>query len=194
MSRYKKWFVFLLILGCFTSTTYADSLKKGQRAPNLTGFDAISSYRVNLFRVMTQMNFKRDKQGKLVLGKNGKYISEFTHNVVVLNFFAKTCIPCLREIPTFNQVAEKFRGERVKFLYVNVDPNLNKKQTQDLIRKHGIEIPVLLPNQKEAIRKYGANRLPRLVVIGKNKRVVKIFKGFHENLEETLTRQIKKLL
>ena len=77
---------------------------------------------------------------------------------------------------------------------MNVDPDLTDKQTRDLVRKYRIQIPMMLPNQKEAIRKYGADRLPRLVVIGQNKKVTMIITGFDQNLEAKLTKHIQNLL
>jgi len=164
------------------------------RAPNLSGFDAATVSRLNLYRVLTEMRFKRDSQGGLVTKANGKYASEFVHNVTVLNFFARTCIPCLREIPTFNHIAESYRGQRVKILYVNVDPDLDEEQMNRLIQKYKINIPVLLPSQAEAIRKYDVKALPRLVVIGQDKRIALILTGFKEDLEQTLTLLIDQIL
>ena len=91
---------------------------------------------------MTQMRLKKDAQGRLVIGIDGKYISEFQHYVTVLKFFAKTCIPFFREIPTFNRIEQSFHGQPVKFLYVNVDPDLTKEQAKNLLQKYRIKIPM----------------------------------------------------
>lgn len=41
---------------------------------------------------------------------NGKavYLSDFTNKVVLLHFWATWCVPCLKEIPSLNQLAVQF--------------------------------------------------------------------------------------
>ena len=187
-------FLILLILVSVSVDSYASELQIGNRAPNLRGHRVLNDAQISLYRMMTEMRLKKDANGKLILGENGKYINEYHHFVTVLNFFAKTCIPCLREIPTFNRLEKNFRGHPVKFLYINVDPHLPRAKARTLMDRYHIEMPMMWVNQNEAIRKYGAQTLPRLVVIGKNKKISKIITGFHKNLESELTRYLNQLL
>jgi len=185
----------LILLGfAYPTCTNANDFQVGQRASNLMGNNAITGERINLYMVMTEMRFKRDAARNLVMNKKGKYQTEFIKNITVLSFFARSCIPCLREIPTFNRIAARYRTKPVKFLYVNVDPELTDQQIQNLINNYRIEIPVMLTNQKEAIMKYKASKLPRLVVIDRNKKITRIITGFNENLEVELSELIDLLL
>ena len=85
---------------------YSNDLKVGDQAPILLGFNAKDGRRLNLYRIITELSFKRNKEGKYIVGADKKLVSEFTKNVVVLNFFSKSCIPCIREIPTLNRMVE----------------------------------------------------------------------------------------
>jgi len=38
-------------------------------------------------------------------------VMQVTRNVVVLNFFATYCIPCIREIPAYNRLYQKYQGQ-----------------------------------------------------------------------------------
>lgn len=115
-------------------------------------------------------------------------------NVIVLNFFSRSCIPCLREMPTYNTIAEKLAGEAVTMLYVNVDPDITQQEVQRIIQRRKIQIPVMLPNQTEAVRKYDVISLPRIVVIDKKKKIAKIITGFDAHLGAKLTKTIQQLL
>jgi len=183
-----------LLVYLFTISGWAAQLPVNDRVPNLVGSNALTGERINLYMVMTRMRFKKDARGNLVMNKKGKYQTEFIKNITVLNFFARSCIPCLREIPTFNRIAAKYSLKNVKFLYVNVDPELTESQIRRLINTYKIKIPVMLTNQKEAIMKYKASKLPRLVVIDRKKRISKIITGFNENLEMELSELIDSLL
>jgi len=178
----------------FPILIFSAELKIGDRAPNLIGLDAKSGKVINLSRLMTTMQFKRNENGDFVIGSDGKYISEFIDNVVILNFFQRSCIPCLKEIPTFNKIARKFITNNVAFLYINIDEGITIANAKQLIKKLKIRIPVMLPNQEEAIRQYFVLKLPRLIVIDKQKNIARIISGFEENLEPELTAFIKKLL
>ena len=187
-------FLFLFFVLIPIQILLGDQLSIGSSAPNLIGNDAVTGNRVNLYMVMTSLQFKRDDRGFLVVGNDGKYVNEFVRNIVVLNFFSRSCIPCIREIPVFNQIADKFKDKKVKFLYVNVDPNMNQEQAQDFIQKHDIRVPMMLCNQAEAIRKYDANVLPRLYLIDDQKKIFHIVKGFDEDLDYDLSQIINTLL
>lgn len=178
----------------FSSESFSTELKIGDQAPNLIGNNATDGSRLDLYRIMTQMRFKKDRKGKLVIGVNGKYISEFIEHVVVLNFFSKTCLPCLREIPMFNRIADKYWNKSIVFLYVNVDFDADEAEAKRLIRKHNIESPMIIVNPEEAVRKYNADMLPRLFVIDKKGKVARIIEGFNENLESELSSVIDSLL
>ena len=168
-------------------------LDVGDKAPNLIGYNAIDDSRFNLYHLMIKMTFKKDENGALAK-KDGKFVKEFTKFVLVLNFYSKTCIPCLKEIPTYNKVASRFKGKKVRFLYINVDPNPTKQQIEKLINQYKISIPIMMVNQKEAFRKYNADTLPRLFIIDKKKRVNKIISGFSEHLEAEIVETLNELL
>ena len=190
-----KNFIHIILAIFLILITFANTygIEVGDKAPNLIGYNAIGEARLNLYRLMTKMIFKKDENGQLIK-KNGKFEKEFTNYVMVLNFYSKTCIPCLKEIPTYNKTAKKFKGKKVKFLYINVDPNPTKAQIEKLISQYNISIPVMMVNQKEAFRKYDADTLPRLYIIDQKKRVNKIITGFNEQLEAEITEILNQLL
>ena len=178
--------VALFVLLFVSPVLPAGELEIGSQAPDLIGTNALDGSRVSLYRIMTEMKFQRDIRGQLVI-ENGRYRKEFKKYAVVINFFAKSCIPCLREIPAFNEIAERYRFKPVKFLYINVDPHLTATQLQKLAEDYRIRIPILMVNQKEVFRKYNARILPRLVMVDRARRVHTVFTGFDRDFKQKLT-------
>ena len=60
---------------------------------------------------------------------SGKHFDDFTSKgLVLIDFFADWCMPCLMMAPIMDELSEKFKG-KIKFGKINVDDN------QDLARK-----------------------------------------------------------
>ncbi len=79
----------------------------------------------------------------------GKLVS--THKIVVLDFYAKWCGPCIKMMPTIEKLSEELKG---KVLFVKVDADQNKA----LMASYAIdEIPTFLifKNGKPSMRSIG---------------------------------------
>ena len=75
---------------------------------------------------------------------NGEFEDFTKKDIVLVDFFAEWCMPCLMMAPVMDELAEKFRG-KIKFGKVNVEDN------QEIARKFKISsIPnfVLMKNGK----------------------------------------------
>ncbi|AYL96030.1 TlpA family protein disulfide reductase [Mucilaginibacter celer] len=64
------------------------------------------------------------------------------HNkVVFVNYWATWCPPCIAEMPTINQLYNKYRNdEHVKFIMVDVDGDLRKAKA--FMDKNGYSLPL----------------------------------------------------
>ena len=49
------------------------------------------------------------------------YIDNYPSEKVVVNFWATWCAPCIKEIPAFEKITEKYNSEEVKVLLVSLD-------------------------------------------------------------------------
>jgi peroxiredoxin len=104
-----------------------------------------------------------DLDGKL------RNIKEWDGQVVLLNFWATWCPPCMEEIPGFIEVQRELSGQGFQIVGVAVD---DEDSVRDFASENGVNYP-LLPGESEAIEladKYG-NRiggLPYSVLIDKN--------------------------
>ena len=165
----------------------------GQAAPELSGKRAGGAGLLNLGSLMKEISFLKDAQGKFV-EKDGQYVMEIKKNVVVLNFFATYCVPCIKEIPSYHRLARKFEGKAVRWLYVNVDTDIDEAKAQRFILEKKIEVPLMLPNQQQVVKDYGVSSLPRMIVIDREGVIVQVITGFQEDLEKQLSDIIQPLL
>lgn len=65
--------------------------------------------------------------------------------VYVINFWATWCAPCIKEIPYFEELGQKYHHEKVKVLMVNLDfPNQLKSRVIPFIEKEKMKNEVVL--------------------------------------------------
>ena len=192
MSGIKFCLALLLLLSLLPVGQAEDSLV-GRPAPKISGKNAkdfgllqLSSLTRSIYRQKTA-----DGRYKEV---EGKYVWDVQRNVVVINFFATYCKPCIEEIPIFNRFARRYRDAPVKLLYINIDPDTPIRKLRKLIVKHRIKIPMMVPNQYHAIKRYRVVSLPRIVLIDRNGNIDEVLVGLQENLENRLAAKIDGLL
>ena len=77
---------------------------------------------------------------KTIDGKTYKH-SNLKGKIVLVNYFAEWCAPCLREIPELNEFYHQ-AGDKVKLFAVSFD-NLNEKQLHEIKNKYNIEFPLI---------------------------------------------------
>lgn len=100
-------------------------------------------------------------------------IEQWRGKVLIVNFWATWCPPCLEEIPEFVKLQGKYGKEGLQFVGIAID---QKDKVEDFARQNGINYPVLV-GEADAIdlsRKAG-NRLgalPYTLIIDRTGQVV----------------------
>ncbi|WP_164104040.1 redoxin domain-containing protein [Candidatus Laterigemmans baculatus] len=113
--------------------------------------------------------------------------------VVVLEFWATWCAPCVEAMPKMAELARSFEGKKVKFYAVNVSED--REAVETFLEDRELAMPVLLDPEGEIASAYAATAIPQTVLIGKGGRVEAVHVGFDAN-ESTalLTQELETLL
>ena len=103
---------------------------------------------------------------------------EWTGKVLILNFWASWCPPCLQEIPAFIRLQEKYADREVQFVGIALQ---RAEEIRDFVIAKGINYPVLV-GEEEVIRVaegYGnqLGTLPYTVFIDREQRIAFIKRG-----------------
>ena len=83
---------------------------------------------------------------------------------VVLNFWASTCVPCLKEMPAFEEVHGRYSDDEVRFIGIDVADT--EQAGRDMVEKTGVTYPNARDPRAEIFAAYGGIALPRTVLIG----------------------------
>jgi thiol:disulfide interchange protein DsbD len=96
--------------------------------------------------------------------------------VVVVNFWATWCVPCIREIPSFNKLHQDFASKGVAVLGIGMDEE-GAEQIKPFLTKHPMQYAVGV-GSSEMNEKYKLDSLPVTLVFDRSGKVVKRFEGF----------------
>jgi cytochrome c biogenesis protein CcmG/thiol:disulfide interchange protein DsbE len=84
-------------------------------------------------------------------------------NVVVLDFWASWCKPCVAQARILSELAPRHAAENVVFVGVNTADNPDRAQA--FASAHQLPYPSVFDSGDEVANAYGAQSLPTLVVI-----------------------------
>ncbi len=101
-------------------------------------------------------------------------LGDLKGQVVVLDFWATWCPPCIRSLPELNRLSqEQIQG--VQVFAVNLQED--KQKVQSFLQGKGLSMPVLLDEQGDVAEQFNVSAIPQTVVIGKDGTVRKVFVG-----------------
>ena len=114
--------------------------------------------------------------------------------VVVLDFWATWCGPCVAGLPTMQKVTDAFKDRGVVFYGIDLRESADK--VQNFVDKKKWSFSVLLDQKGEVAKKYKVNGIPHSVVIGKDGKILNVHVGFGgaEALEKQLTEELEAAL
>lgn len=116
---------------------------------------------------------------------NGKTttLENYRGQYVLLNFWATWCIPCLKEMPSMEQLHQKFKDQKFTVVAISIDTEPQQK-VEGFVKKLKVNFPILLDPENESSDVYGVRSLPSTFLINPQGQVVAAAKGEREWFSE----------
>jgi thiol-disulfide isomerase/thioredoxin len=114
-------------------------------------------------------------------------------DIVILDFWATWCAPCIKGLPIVNEVAKKYADRGVVFYAINqeeeaatIEPFLKKRNLSDL--KVGLDL------DGAVVKAYDLPGLPHTFIIDKTGTVRVIHVGISDDMKGQLEKEIESIL
>lgn len=113
---------------------------------------------------------------------NGKTVSlkDFDGKVVLVNFWATWCAPCVRELPSIDRLAASLDGEEFKVVAISIDRGGNPAARKMLRRLKLNNLDLYLDRENTAVREFGVRQMPTTYVFDRKGREVGRLEGAAE--------------
>lgn len=98
-------------------------------------------------------------------------LDDHSGKVIFVNFWATWCVPCVKEMPSFENLYRRFRSQGMTILAVSLDKG-DVAKVKEFSDKHKLSFPILLDSEGVAEKLYPSFTIPFTYVIDKQGRVV----------------------
>ncbi|MBQ8957845.1 MAG: TlpA family protein disulfide reductase [Bacteroidales bacterium] len=153
-----------VILKDYTPTKSPEPLKEGEVVPQWT-LESLDGDSVSL----------ADLKGKVVL----------------LDFFYKSCGPCVAAMPYLQRLHEQYKDKG--FVVVGIDPFDTKEELFEFLEKRGITYTILFCN-KELPTQYHVDGYPNLFLLDREGKLIQLYSGYRQKLNEWIEEELVKQL
>jgi peroxiredoxin len=118
-------------------------------------------------------------------------LNDFHHRVVVLNFWATWCPPCVEETPSLEKFAEEIQSDGVKVIGVSVDQD--EAALKKFVADAQLSFPIARDPQRAVAARYGTFKFPETYIIDSEGRIAEKLMGAVNWQDPRIVNLVRKL-
>ncbi|HUG18972.1 MAG TPA: TlpA disulfide reductase family protein [Planctomycetaceae bacterium] len=132
-----------------------------------------------------------DFQLELLTGE--KFVlSEAQGKIIVLDFWATWCGPCMLTMPLMEDAMKSFDPEQVQLISVNLEER--PEQVREVLERHNLSPKVALDRDGVVARRYQVESIPQLIVVDKDGTVARLYIGGGQNIVDQFKAALTEML
>ncbi|NOY26952.1 MAG: TlpA family protein disulfide reductase [Oligoflexia bacterium] len=122
-------------------------------------------------------------------------LSDFKGQVVLLNFWATWCGPCMLEQPHLQQMYVDLASQGFTVLSVSTDDARDASKVKPVVRAKRLTFPVVLDKDTAVVAQYNPSKtLPFTVFIDREGRIAQVHQGYNPGDEVGMRAEVVALL
>lgn len=102
-------------------------------------------------------------------------LSDFRNKILVVNFWATWCPPCVAEMPSLDRFRQMFAGRGVEVLAISVDDD--EKAYRNFLTQHKLRLKTVRDPEKKISALYGTFKYPESYVVDREGRLLRKIVG-----------------
>lgn len=167
------WFTALLLvpLGCVRGAPSTDSPSDAATSSSGVGRQATAQH--------AEVYELPDFELETLSGGTMRLSDQLGKKVILLDFWATFCEPCLSAMPHLNELYRKYEAQGFVILGINIDGPDSRSRVRLEVRKTGAQFPILLDSETEVLALYNpASSTPYSILIDREGNIVQKKEGF----------------
>jgi len=112
--------------------------------------------------------------------------------IVVLDFWATWCGPCVQALPTLIEVTDSFKEQGVRFYAVNQAEDV--ADIKQFLKLKKLSFPIALDPESAFGSDYHVQGIPQTVIIDASGKVQVVHVGFSPDMKQVLTQELRSLI
>ncbi|QDT46115.1 Thiol-disulfide oxidoreductase ResA [Symmachiella dynata] len=120
------------------------------------------------------------------------HLADQKGKIIILDFWATWCGPCMQAMPQVDGVAREFEGQQVELITVNLEENPERiSQTLERLK---LSPTVALDQDGAVADKYSATSIPQTVIIDRDGKIARLFIGGGPQFGEQLRKALQEVI
>ena len=121
-------------------------------------------------------------------------LTRMADRVVVVNFWATWCPPCIEELPSMQRLWERTHADGLEVLAVNVGEPADRIRAFLADFEPTLAFPILLDPEGEAFRDWRVRGLPKTFIVNKRGRIIYEAEGGRDMDSEHIRERLRTLM
>ena len=121
-------------------------------------------------------------------------LSDYKGKVVLVNVWVSWCQACLQELPEIKRIGQEFSDKDFQIIGVNLDKPKNKILVKKIIKKGGIDYPVVSDPMASILTALGIGSIPVNILLNKSGQIAYVSVGYSPKHTKDIVKKIKENL